>query len=186
MLVGAEIISIVPKCHCFSECRTVYQSESVIFDQNLRVLVCESFHAEEPGYSAGGCWNRHPSERADEAHPKTYGTISCSHLNCLCVGFSTLLGFLVFCLRAKRTAVMRLTLCLQLGIHGYAFAITNNGYILTHPDLRPLVILVPDTQISTEILNPASVSLVHFCPHKLMHNRVRKETSLVGRCAGLV
>nr|XP_023684323.1 voltage-dependent calcium channel subunit alpha-2/delta-3-like isoform X1 [Paramormyrops kingsleyae] len=26
----------------------------------------------------------------------------------------------------------------KLGIHGYVFAVTNNGYILTHPDLRPL------------------------------------------------
>ena len=26
----------------------------------------------------------------------------------------------------------------QLGINGYSFAVTNNGYILFHPELRPL------------------------------------------------
>ncbi|XP_026864540.2 voltage-dependent calcium channel subunit alpha-2/delta-4 [Electrophorus electricus] len=35
-------------------------------------------------------------------------------------------------------ALMRLAPQFKLGVHGYAFLNTNNGYILSHPDLRPL------------------------------------------------
>uniref|UniRef100_A0A8D3C7B1 Calcium voltage-gated channel auxiliary subunit alpha2delta 4 n=1 Tax=Scophthalmus maximus TaxID=52904 RepID=A0A8D3C7B1_SCOMX len=35
--------------------------------------------------------------------------------------------------------LMRLAPRYKLGVHGYAYLITNNGYILSHPDLRPLV-----------------------------------------------
>ena len=27
----------------------------------------------------------------------------------------------------------------QLGVNGYSFAVNNNGYVLYHPDLRPMV-----------------------------------------------
>lgn len=70
---------------------------SVIFDLNLCMFVLQSFHAEEPGYSVGGCRNRHPSEGADEAHPKTYGTISCSCALALNTSRFVKCSFFVFC-----------------------------------------------------------------------------------------
>lgn len=32
---------------------------------------------------------------------------------------------------------------LQLGVNGYSFLVDNNGRVLYHPDLRPLVSIKP-------------------------------------------
>jgi len=34
----------------------------------------------------------------------------------------------------------RITCPFKLGVNGYAFLITNNGYVVFHPDWRPIVI----------------------------------------------
>ena len=46
--------------------------------------------------------------------------------------------------------------CFQLGVNGYSFAVNNNGYVLYHPDLRPMV------RINNEGAKNATLNLLAF------------------------
>uniref|UniRef100_A0A4W2GUI1 Calcium voltage-gated channel auxiliary subunit alpha2delta 4 n=1 Tax=Bos indicus x Bos taurus TaxID=30522 RepID=A0A4W2GUI1_BOBOX len=60
----------------------------------------------------------------------------------------------------KDPLILPRSLSPQLGVHGYAFLNTNNGYILSHPDLRPLVGANP---ICLDVLTVWDLGVVHVC-----------------------
>ncbi|XP_078677964.1 voltage-dependent calcium channel subunit alpha-2/delta-3-like isoform X3 [Branchiostoma floridae x Branchiostoma belcheri] len=75
--------------------------------------------------------------------------------------------------------LMKLAPPLKMGVNGYAFVITNNGYILTHPDLRPTVVMDPGGDAITKP-NYNSVDLgeveISDAEEKLRTSMVKRET----------
>ncbi|XP_078596709.1 voltage-dependent calcium channel subunit alpha-2/delta-3-like isoform X1 [Branchiostoma floridae x Branchiostoma japonicum] len=75
--------------------------------------------------------------------------------------------------------LMKLAPPLKMGVNGYAFVITNNGYILTHPDLRPTVVMEPGGDPITKP-NYNSVDLgeveISDTEEKLRTSMVKRET----------
>lgn len=44
--------------------------------------------------------------------------------------------------------MLKLFYIFQIGVNGYAFVVTNNGYVLFHPQLRPVVSFFFDSYFS--------------------------------------
>merc|ERR1711892_1413093 len=59
----------------------------------------------------------------------------------------------------------------KLGVNGYSFAVNNNGYILYHPDLRPMI---PRAKGFQEILKP-NYNSVDLAEVELVHNEKHDE-----------
>ena len=71
-------------------------------------------------------------------------------------------------------------LSFQLGVNGYSFAVNNNGYIMFHPDLRPMVSdSDPPTLWLTLYLSDTQLSLfLSFCSHSFIHSLISSEILL--------
>ncbi|XP_070573323.1 voltage-dependent calcium channel subunit alpha-2/delta-3-like isoform X4 [Ptychodera flava] len=72
--------------------------------------------------------------------------------------------------------LLKLTPPYKLGVNGYSFAVTNNGYLLFHPDIRPLY--GPDDSLKT---NYNSVDLAEV---ELSDERDELRTAMVNRTTG--